>query len=79
MSPLLVLGATHHHLIEERQRMKVGLIVETGEARLAFRHTAKQSYAIVMPLTACSTATALLVCAVMVVIPDERGHSGRRT
>ena len=33
VSPLLVLGATHHHLIEERQRMKVGLIVETGEAR----------------------------------------------
>uniref|UniRef100_A0A1S6KZN6 Glutamate synthase [NADH] n=2 Tax=Nilaparvata lugens TaxID=108931 RepID=A0A1S6KZN6_NILLU len=30
---LLALGATHHHLIEERQRMKVGLILETGEAR----------------------------------------------
>lgn len=33
MSSLLVLGAVHHHLIEERQRMKVGLILETGEAR----------------------------------------------
>ncbi|XP_075232703.1 uncharacterized protein LOC142331019 isoform X2 [Lycorma delicatula] len=30
---LLALGATHHHLIEERQRMKVGLLLETGEAR----------------------------------------------
>lgn len=33
VSTLLVLGATHHHLIEDRQRMKVGLILETGEAR----------------------------------------------
>lgn len=30
---MLTLGATHHHLIEERQRMKVGLVLETGEAR----------------------------------------------
>ncbi|XP_071536685.1 uncharacterized protein [Panulirus ornatus] len=33
VSTLLALGATHHFLIEERQRMKVGLILETGEAR----------------------------------------------
>ncbi|XP_017887096.1 putative glutamate synthase [NADPH] isoform X2 [Ceratina calcarata] len=33
VSSLLVLGAVHHYLIEERQRMKVGLIVETAEAR----------------------------------------------
>lgn len=33
MSILLALGATHHHLIDMRLRMKVGLIVETGEAR----------------------------------------------
>ncbi|XP_053987028.1 uncharacterized protein LOC128880703 isoform X1 [Hylaeus volcanicus] len=33
VSSLLTLGAVHHHLIEERQRMKVGLIVETAEAR----------------------------------------------
>ncbi|ODN06304.1 Glutamate synthase [NADH], amyloplastic [Orchesella cincta] len=33
ISALLALGAVHHHLIEERQRMKVGLILETGEAR----------------------------------------------
>lgn len=29
----MVLGAVHHYLIEERQRMKVGIIIETGEAR----------------------------------------------
>lgn len=29
----LALGCVHHHLIETRQRMKVGLIVETAEAR----------------------------------------------
>ncbi|GAB0093859.1 glutamate synthase [Sergentomyia squamirostris] len=33
LSALLALGALHHHLIETRQRMKVSLIVETGEAR----------------------------------------------
>lgn len=26
-------GAVHHYLIEERQRMRVGLILETAEAR----------------------------------------------
>lgn len=33
MSALIALGAVHQHLIETRLRMKVGLIVETGEAR----------------------------------------------
>jgi glutamate synthase (NADH) len=33
VSSLLALGAIHHHLIETRARMKVALIVETGEAR----------------------------------------------
>lgn len=33
VSALLALGALHHHLIETYQRMKVGLIVETAEAR----------------------------------------------
>ena len=32
-SSALALGATHHHLIKTRQRLRVGLIVETGEAR----------------------------------------------
>lgn len=33
VSSLLALGCVHHHLIETRQRMKVGIIVETAEAR----------------------------------------------
>ncbi|XP_022089869.1 putative glutamate synthase [NADPH] isoform X1 [Acanthaster planci] len=33
VSSLLALGATHHHLIKTRQRLRVGLVVETGEAR----------------------------------------------
>ncbi|XP_033228297.1 putative glutamate synthase [NADPH] isoform X2 [Belonocnema kinseyi] len=33
VSMVLSLGAVHHHLIEERQRMKVGIVLETGEAR----------------------------------------------
>lgn len=32
-SALLAVGAIHQHLIETRQRMKVGLVLETGEAR----------------------------------------------
>ncbi|XP_017842989.1 glutamate synthase [NADH], amyloplastic isoform X2 [Drosophila busckii] len=32
-SALLSLGALHHHLIETLQRMKVGIVVETAEAR----------------------------------------------
>lgn len=31
LSALLALGALHHHLIETRNRMKVALIIETGE------------------------------------------------
>ncbi|CAH1105035.1 unnamed protein product [Psylliodes chrysocephalus] len=33
ISSLLVLGATHHYMIESRSRMKVALVVETAEAR----------------------------------------------
>lgn len=33
VSSLLSLGAVHHHLIKNRERMSVGLIVESGEAR----------------------------------------------
>ena len=33
ISSLLSLGAVHHHLIKMKLRMKVGIIVETGEAR----------------------------------------------
>src|SRR5919107_202971 len=30
---LLLTGAVHHHLIREKTRTRVGLVVETGEAR----------------------------------------------
>ncbi|CAF0729763.1 unnamed protein product [Brachionus calyciflorus] len=33
VSPLLAVGAVHHHLIEKKLRMKVALVIETGEAR----------------------------------------------
>jgi glutamate synthase (NADPH/NADH) len=33
ISPLLAVGAVHHYLIEKRLRMKVALVIETGEAR----------------------------------------------
>ncbi|KAJ1894946.1 glutamate synthase [NADH] [Kickxella alabastrina] len=33
VSALLALGAVHHHLVAQRQRARVALMVETGEAR----------------------------------------------
>ncbi|KAK7108161.1 hypothetical protein V1264_015947 [Littorina saxatilis] len=33
VSALLAIGAVHHYLIDKKLRMKVGIIVETGEAR----------------------------------------------
>ncbi|XP_033120494.1 putative glutamate synthase [NADPH] [Anneissia japonica] len=33
VSSMLALGAVHHHLIKTRQRMKVGIIIESGETR----------------------------------------------
>ncbi|MDY7106065.1 MAG: glutamate synthase large subunit [Actinomycetota bacterium] len=30
---LLLVGAVHHHLIREQSRLRVGLVIETGEAR----------------------------------------------
>lgn len=38
ISAIMALGATHHHLIEERQRKKVGLIVDTAEARYVLKN-----------------------------------------
>ena len=33
MSTLLATGAVHHHLIKAHARTRIGLVVETGEAR----------------------------------------------
>ncbi len=33
ISSLIAIGAVHHHLIRQKLRMRVGLILETGEAR----------------------------------------------
>ncbi|KAI9225495.1 MAG: NADH/NADPH, small subunit of glutamate synthase [Piptocephalis tieghemiana] len=33
LSAALAIGATHHHLVRSRQRSKVALVLETGEAR----------------------------------------------
>ncbi|MDN5873762.1 MAG: glutamate synthase-related protein, partial [Sinobacteraceae bacterium] len=38
VSALLATGAVHHHLITARKRTRVGLIVETGEAREVHHH-----------------------------------------
>ena len=38
-SSLLALGAVHNHLVRKKLRMKVALIVETGETKCVIVHT----------------------------------------
>jgi len=39
MSALLAGGAVHHHLVQNHQRTRIGLIMETGEAREVHHHS----------------------------------------
>ncbi len=38
MSSLLACGAVHHHLVLERERTRLGIVLETGEAREVHQH-----------------------------------------
>ncbi len=38
MSSLLTCGAVHHHLIRQRERTRIGLVLESGEAREVHHH-----------------------------------------
>lgn len=38
VSALLVVGAVHHHLVKQAKRTKIGLVLETGEAREVHHH-----------------------------------------
>ena len=38
VSALLAVGAVHHHLIKTRKRTRIGLLLETGEAREVHHH-----------------------------------------
>ncbi len=38
VSALLAIGAVHHHLVCRRERTKIGILVETGEAREVHHH-----------------------------------------
>ncbi len=44
LSALLACGAVHHHLVRKRQRTRIGLIVETGEAREVHHHCLLTGY-----------------------------------
>ena len=44
LSALLACGAVHHHLVRGRQRTRIGLIVETGEAREVHHHCLLTGY-----------------------------------
>ena len=38
VSSLLACGAVHHHLVRQAKRTRVGLVLETGEAREVHHH-----------------------------------------
>src|SRR5690606_23596500 len=38
VSALLAVGAVHHHLVNRAKRTRIGIIVETGEAREVHHH-----------------------------------------
>ncbi len=44
MSSLLACGAVHHHLIRQRERTRIGLVLESGEAREVHHHCLLAGY-----------------------------------
>ncbi len=38
LSALLACGAVHHHLVREAKRTRIGILLETGEAREVHHH-----------------------------------------
>ena len=44
ISALLAVGAVHHHLVETHARTRIGIIVETGEAREVHHHCLLAGY-----------------------------------
>ena len=44
ISALLAVGAVHHHLVETHARTRIGIIVETGEAREVHHHCLLTGY-----------------------------------
>ena len=44
VSALLACGSVHHHLVRQEQRSRIGLVVETGEAREVHHHCLLTGY-----------------------------------
>ena len=44
ISALLAVGAVHHHLVETHARTRIGIVVETGEAREVHHHCLLSGY-----------------------------------
>jgi len=44
LSALIACSAVHHHLVDNRQRTRIGIVVETGEAREVHHHCLLTSY-----------------------------------
>ncbi|MFK8111708.1 MAG: glutamate synthase large subunit [Rubripirellula sp.] len=46
VSALLAVGATHHHMVKQAKRTKIGLVLETGEAREVHHHCLLVGYGV---------------------------------
>ena len=74
---LLMTGAVHHHLIRERTRLEVGLVVESGEAREVHHHALLLGYgaSAVNPYLAFETLTDLCERGMLDLAPAEAAEN----
>ncbi|MHB1534354.1 MAG: glutamate synthase large subunit [Acidimicrobiales bacterium] len=72
---LLLVSAVHHHLIEEKTRTRVGLVIETGEAREVHHFALLLGYgaAAINPYLAFDTITELIADGTLTGITPRRG------
>ena len=71
---LLLTSAVHHHLVRERSRTRVGLVVETGEAREVHHMALLMSYgaAAINPYLAFETISELVADGALAGLTDGR-------
>ncbi|MGH9071470.1 MAG: glutamate synthase large subunit, partial [Acidimicrobiales bacterium] len=71
---LLLVSAVHHHLIEERTRTRVGLVIETGEAREVHHFALLLGYGAtaINPYLAFDTVNAMIAQGELAGVPPER-------
>ena len=71
---LLLTAAVHHHLIREKTRTKVGLVVETGEAREVHHFALLLGYGAgaINPYLAFDTITDMIKTGLLPGVPERK-------